>query len=211
MSNQRLSQSFPPTSQANFQYISESHELIQFGQCSDKITYRSIQSKKDLKQVKKLHQEWFPIQYQEKFYESALNGSNPSIVAEIEVQVFNRKEKIIIAALIYQIRYTKYKYMKWREIFCEFWKNLTAIYIMTIGVMNEFRGKGIAEKMIDQLKSQFLINPQLKYIYLDMVIYNEIGMKFYQKNGFQIVRTKRQHYNIESNVYDAYVYLWRAN
>ena len=39
--------------------------------------------------------------------------------------------------------------MTWREIFCEFWKNLTSIYIMTIGVMNEFRGKGIAEKMID--------------------------------------------------------------
>lgn len=51
---------------------------------------------------------------------------------------------------------------------------------MTIGVINEFRGRGIAEYMIEQLKKRVLeSNKTLSYIYLDMVVYNEVAARFY--------------------------------
>lgn len=66
---------------------------------------------------------------------------------------------------------------------------------MTIGVINEFRGRGIAEYMIEQLKKRILeSNKTLAYIYLDMITYNEVAARFYQKNGFNRVRIKKNHY-----------------
>lgn len=58
---------------------------------------------------------------------------------------------------------------------------------MTIGVVNELRGKGISNLMIDHLKELTIFNKQISNIYLHMVTYNQIGSKFYQKNGFKIV------------------------
>lgn len=69
---------------------------------------------------------------------------------------------------------------------------------MTIGVINEFRGRGIAEYMIEQLKKRVLdSNKSLLYIYLDMVVYNEVAARFYQKNGFNRAGIKKNHYSIE--------------
>lgn len=52
---------------------------------------------------------------------------------------------------------------------------------------------------------------QVKYLYLDMVTYNKTAARFYQKNGFSLMRTKRNHYDIEGKMYDAYVYVWHTN
>lgn len=38
----------------------------------------------------------------------------------------------------------------------------------------------------------------LRYIYLDMVTYNEIASRFYIKNGFFKARVKKNHYQIEN-------------
>ena len=57
-----------------------------------------------------------------------------------------------------------------------------------------------AEWAIDRVK--------IKYIYLDMVTYNKSAGRFYEKNGFMVVRTKLKHYTIENNLYDAYVFIW---
>jgi ribosomal protein S18 acetylase RimI-like enzyme len=51
----------------------------------------------------------------------------------------------------------------------------------------------------------------VQYIYLDMVTYNHAAAKFYQKNGFNLMRTKKDHYTIEGNSYDAYVYVWHGD
>ena len=44
-----------------------------------------------------------------------------------------------------------------------------------------------------------------------MVTYNNAAAKFYEKNGFGIIKTKKNHYDIENNIYDASVYLWYSD
>ena len=46
---------------------------------------------------------------------------------------------------------------------------------MTIGVVNELRGRKIADRMLDYLKEECQYNIKVKYIYLHMVTYNKIG------------------------------------
>lgn len=55
---------------------------------------------------------------------------------------------------------------------------------MTIGVVNELRGKGVSKLMLDNLKGLAEIEPLVSYIYLHVVEYNNSGIKFYKKNGF---------------------------
>ena len=60
---------------------------------------------------------------------------------------------------------------------------------MTLGVINELRQKGIAKKMIDLIKGTLDIYIYLvaevstatyaKYVYLDMVSYNNAALLFY--------------------------------
>ena len=39
-----------------------------------------------------------------------------------------------------------------------------------------------------------------------MVTYNNSAAKFYLKNGFSVKHIKEQHYSLENEKYDAYVY-----
>ncbi|CAD8081840.1 unnamed protein product [Paramecium primaurelia] len=218
--DQRLSQAFPPNSQSNTSYIAEIHSVLANVKIDDigfkDIKFRTIQTKRDIAQLKLLQQEWFPINYSEQFYLAILNGLTSSLIAEIEIKFpTGRKEKYIIGAMIYQSRQSKSKYQQtqtWKQWFCSLFQTKNALYIMTIGVINEFRGRGIAEYMIEQLKKRVLeSNKTLSYIYLDMVVYNEIAARFYQKNGFNRVRIKKNHYEIENQQFDAYVYVWLPN
>lgn len=58
---------------------------------------------------------------------------------------------------------------------------------------------------------EVLAKDQLKYIYLDMVTYNDAAARFYEKQDFVRVATKRNHYTIEGAHYDAYVYVWHSS
>ncbi|CAK95022.1 unnamed protein product (macronuclear) [Paramecium tetraurelia] len=216
--DQRLSQAYPPNSQNNTRYIAEIHSVLANVKIDDigfkDIKFRKVQTKRDLEQLKLLQQEWFPITYGEQFYNSVLNGRVSSLIAEIEIKYpTGRKEKYVIGAMVYQQRQCKTKYLQnltWKQWFCLFFQTQNALYIMTIGVINEFRGRGIAEYMVEQLKKTVLqSNKTIAYIYLDMVDYNEIASRFYQKQGFNKMRIKKNHYMIENQTFDGYVYVWQ--
>ena len=55
---------------------------------------------------------------------------------------------------------------------------------MTIGVVNELRGKGIAGEMIKYIEKNCYLDKKIKYIYLHVVEYNYSARKFYEKNNF---------------------------
>ncbi|CAD8205670.1 unnamed protein product [Paramecium octaurelia] len=218
--DQRLSQAFPPNSQKNTRYIAQIHSVLENVKIDDigfkDIKFRKAQTKRDIEQLKLLQQEWFPIIYAEQFYTSVLNGHVSSLIAEIEIKYpTGRKEKYIIGAMVYQQRQCKFKYQQnltWKQWFCSFFQTQNALYIMTIGVINEFRGRGIAEYMVEQLKKIVVqSNKTLAYIYLDVVAYNEIASRFYQKHGFNRMRIKKNHYQLENQSFDGHVYVWQPN
>ncbi len=41
-----------------------------------------------------------------------------------------------------------------------------------------------------------------------MVDYNRVAGKFYEKNGFTIINSKKNYYTIEEKKYNAVVYIW---
>ena len=176
----------------------------------NEINFRMIKNKKELEELQLLHQEWFPIDYSYDYFEAALDGRISAIIAEITIKKKNRlKEKVMIGCIIYRLKHIKCKYMKIN--ISSFFNEYLSMYIMTLGVVNEFRNKGIATMLLEEMMNRHEDNLFIKYVYLHVVDYNIAAIKFYEKNDFEYYMTREKHYNIESKKYDAYVYVKYIN
>ncbi len=66
------------------------------------------------------------------------------------------------------------------------WKG-NAIYVMTLGVVDELRSSGLANRLLKQMISYTEFLPSVKLIELHVVSYNKRAIKFYKKNGFSML------------------------
>lgn len=66
------------------------------------------------------------------------------------------------------------------------WKG-NAIYVMTLGVVDELRSSGLANRLLRQMISYTEFLPSVKLIELHVVSYNKRAIKFYKKNGFSML------------------------
>ena len=68
---------------------------------------------------------------------------------------------------------------------------------MTIGVIDECRSLGLGSKLLDAtyeiIKERW---PQCRILYLHVVDYNNVALKFYNKNGFKFHKKILDHYTI---------------
>ena len=222
------SEAFPPDSNGYREKLipsSDSHDLMD-GVTIDvnKIIYKSL-SKDQLDEIKKLHKEWFPIDYNDKWYNKIFedqSGYYFTIGAFYKKESYD-KEIIIGLALCewsyisdYFRNHTGTKTIK--KIcdninFSEEVKSYLACegyriaYIMTIGVLDEYRKLHIGSKILDIIINQLLYDDLCVGIYLDVVSYNNAAIKFYEKNKFENVTVIKNYYNIKNEVYDSIVFV----
>ena len=62
--------------------------------------------------------------------------------------------------------------------------NNNAVYIMTLGVIDEMRSKGLAKKLLNELINYTVTQPKIQIVTLHVVAYNQRAIAFYKKNGF---------------------------
>ncbi len=76
--------------------------------------------------------------------------------------------------------------------------------IMKIAVDEEYRHLGYGKKLLELLKSSVDTN-----IMLEVRVSNVAAIKFYEKNGFKIISTRKKYYS--DNGEDAYVMLYERS
>ncbi|KAL4481158.1 hypothetical protein ABPG72_015113 [Tetrahymena utriculariae] len=69
-----------------------------------------------------------------------------------------------------------------------------SLYILTIGVLDAYRKHKIGSQLMDELLKLVKQDPEIKFIYLHMQVNNEVGLKFYQRFGFEIAETIDNYY-----------------
>jgi ribosomal protein S18 acetylase RimI-like enzyme len=78
---------------------------------------------------------------------------------------------------------------------------------MTIGVIDECRKLGIGSYLLNCTINTVLNNPKwretCKFIYLHVVSYNTVAIKFYERNGFTNCKLLEEWYEIFEKPYDA--------
>ena len=78
-----------------------------------------------------------------------------------------------------------------------------SVHIYTFGVINEFRGTGLAKEFFNRYKKLVKTELNVRIIYLDCATYNQIAIKFYESSGFTKIKLKKNYYNIFGKDYDS--------
>ena len=228
-----FSEAFPPNKKGkreNQEISSSSHSLLKNKKLDpNNIIYKPLK-KENIEEIKSLHKEWFPVKYSDSYFESLFNdkegryftiGAFYNLIINEESK--ENKEIIIGLALCeWFIGSNYFSKILGKESIIEINKNINyieevysyitcddyhCIYIMNIGVLDEFRKMKIGSKLIDKIINIGLNDRLCIGIFLDVIYYNNSAIKFYKKNEFKKVMTNRNYYNIKGNKYDAYVFL----
>jgi RimJ/RimL family protein N-acetyltransferase len=81
-------------------------------------------------------------------------------------------------------------------------RNKHSVYLV-IGVLAEYRGRGIGTKLFEQLEKWTKVH-YIHRLELTVVTENQAGLQLYKKMGFEIEGTKRQSLYIDGKFVDEY-------
>ena len=164
--------------------------------------YRGL-TRHDLPELSALQRRLFPVDYNEKFYESLLS------VDVITILAFHNEKMVGVVTGRVKPRtscFTKYHG-----------------YIITLGVDADYRRHQLGSKLLLKLQQDFE-RSNCEYVYLHCKADNDSALTFYAKHGYEIVRRLPGYYVIDDTLHDAYVvskqlpqpkvvvcqWLWRA-
>merc|ERR1739848_777354 len=83
-----------------------------------------------------------------------------------------------------------------------FWSERKCLYILTMGVLEDYRNIGIATCLLNEAKKFGQELPDCKLLYLHTIHYNTAAIQFYLKHSFQCVKRIDDFYilNIDDHV-----------
>ena len=226
-----FSEAFPPDEKG------ERHNLLSYSSYhyflkgikinTNDIVYKPL-TKNNISEIKNLHKEWFPIDYDDDYFKKVLYDTNNkyfTVGAFYNITFSNNTNKEIIIGLAlckheflmdnlnYNVNSKKldeiYKDINCYEelkqyLYCKFYQ---CIYIMTIGVLDEFRNMHIGSNLLNYIYNISLEIESCLAIYLHVIYYNDSAIKFYQKNKFKKVNKLENYYYIDGKYYDSFVFL----
>ena len=223
---QIFSEAFPPNKNGErkkLTSLSSYHEMLKDIQInSEDIIYKPL-SKSQIDEIQKLHKEWFPIEYENDYFQKIFineNGTYFTIGAFYNVQ----NKEIILGLALCEYRPISEYFVKHTspQAIEEICKNIdfneevqsylrcqdyNCVYIMTIGVLDECRKLHIGSNLVNHIINKALLDNICIGVYLDVVYYNLSAIKFYEKNGFKKVATLINYYDINGDYYDCHVFL----
>lgn len=131
----------------------------------------------DLDEVRALCQDWFPIEYPFYWYEeiTSSNSSFYSLAATYKQQIIG----LIVAEIIPHSRL----HAEDTGILANSFRDCDIAYILSLGVLKEYRRNGIATLLLDSLLKN-LITPERKKVkaaFLHVLTTNSAAIRFYEK------------------------------
>ncbi|TPX73433.1 hypothetical protein CcCBS67573_g05307 [Chytriomyces confervae] len=88
---------------------------------------------------------------------------------------------------------------------------LDYLYIMTIGVLGQYRKSGIGSALLTALIARATADQTVAHIQLHVQISNENALSFYLKHNFRIVSQVRDYYVFNKGVIPPHAFLLRKN
>jgi len=128
-------------------------------------------NKNNYNQLKQLNNLSLPVRYQDGFYYRIIN--------HLRYGRFAYLNDIIVGAI------------SWKYDKCG---NENNVYIMTINVLESYKRHKIGTQLLQELIRLHKNMKEISYINLHVHIQNDIAKKFYEKNGFEVVKILDDYY-----------------
>ena len=201
-------------------------KIFALSEIHDKIKYEDIHIDKDqvyikeltkshLGEIVKLHREWFPVDYTDEFFLNMFSRNSAKVAANIIalgafIQI--EEKEYILGSIFCEIKNEKNFYSSTKlkinnKTFCDKIFNFYEYcYIMTIGVIDECRNIGLGSKLLNEVIS-FIQTKRKKClaIYLHVIEYNTVAIRFYLKNEFVECNNIRNYYFLNQTYFQGKV------
>ena len=177
----------------------------------DHVTFRPLQES-DREEIQRLHEDWFPVDYKEDFYDGVVQNKMASTGQPLYTQVAvitcpnTQQERIIgcIVGAFVQVARSKSKSVELMVPNPN--RHTRMFYIMTLGTIKEFRGRGLATTLLEQCFDIIEADSECGVSYLHVITYNTAAIQFYEKLEFSRVEEIENYYLIDDQKYNCYLY-----
>ncbi|KAF1315816.1 N-alpha-acetyltransferase 60-like, partial [Globisporangium splendens] len=200
----------PPQQQHNHHHRDEQTAAAN-GEGDRVIYFRKLVAE-DVDQVRELHETWFPIRYNQSFYDGAVMGlwmetggplfaqlavevappasaSTPSYNANVYNQCMApRPQHEYILGAVTASTLPLAKVEDPDLIASDDNVHTHVMYILTLGSRASVRRKGIASALLQECIDQAWRQPECGAVYLHVKADNVSALRFYEKNGFRNLR-----------------------
>lgn len=161
----------------------------------------------DIPVIKRLCEEWFPIEYPESWYNDITSSSRfYSLAATINSNIIG----IIVSEMKPRSRCNREDF----DILASHYPlNTQMVYILSLGVVKEYRRHGIASLLLDSLLSYLTSGEQsdCKAVYLHVLTTNTTAIHFYERRNFHVHCCLPYYYSISGCPHDGYSYVLYIN
>lgn len=198
-----------------------SPEQLQRLSVSD-LCYRPLQSS-DMDEMIALHQEWFPVSYDKDFYNMSVSGSLYSLVAVVPPENADSTEEENILGMITISTYCEHHKEAISHVLgadCEQScrqsradgaeegrASGSLAYILTLGIAENFRRRGLAKELIQRSVAHVEKNlPMVQAVFLHVVTYNTAAIQLYESSQFLRIEYFPHFYFLHGKHYDSYLY-----
>jgi ribosomal protein S18 acetylase RimI-like enzyme len=160
------------------------------------VTFRERVSSAEIEEIRDLHSEWFPVNYADDFFDSLTNSPDVvTVVAEIDSRIVGMAT---VASRRNERRFNPA---------CDLGLGDNVSYILTLGVIDELRRKGVATKLLKE--TEVVIkerDPECGVVFLHVIGYNHAAIWMYEKNGFRWFKTEPNFYRLGEDWYAGELY-----
>lgn len=161
----------------------------------------------DIAEVKKLCAEWFPIEYPESWYTDITSSSNfYSLAATINSR--------IVGIIVCELKPKSHCNLEDFDILAPHYpQNTMMAYIMSLGVVKDFRRHGIASLLLDNLLSYLTSgeHSECKVVFLHVLASNQTAIRFYERRNFRVHARLPSYYAINDGPCDGFSYVLYIN
>ena len=183
--------------------------------------FRPIQES-DRDRVKQLHEEWFPVVYQDEFYDDLVkerlagkrlhtcvavaaddDDDNPATNDE---EMPSPQGEIVSCVVGSYVSAAKLSRRMQAMLLPDTRRYKRLFYVMTLGTVTEHRGAGLATAMIQWVESLVKQDAACGGVYLHVITYNTAAIRFYERLGFYRVEEIPEYYDIDGQKYASYLY-----
>ena len=177
----------------------------------ENVTFRPLQES-DREEIQRLHEDWFPVDYKEDFYDGVVQNKMASTGQPLYTQVAviscpeTQQERIIGSLLGAFVQVAKCKTKSVELMVPNPQRHTRMFYIMTLGTVKEFRGRGLATTLLEKCFDVIEADSDCGVSYLHVITYNTAAIQFYEKLEFSRVEEIENYYLIDGQKYNCYLY-----
>jgi len=173
----------------------------------DSLLFRSIEEK-DFDIIKKLHEEFFPVRYNDQFYIDACKGIGINHLPLYSLVATTKNDDEVVGFILAQFLPTKYSD---DNIIFSYNYPDDICYILTLGLSSKYRRYGIGSILVTKCIEYAITNKNCGAVYLHVITNNKVALKFYENNNFEYFKEIEDFYNINDRFYNAYLYVYYIN